>query len=70
MRKLDDTLELLKLLECILDELNSKYGNEKELCLYCHSDIYDTSGIVHREKCVILRLRKLIWKSGNAGRRN
>ena len=50
--------DLLRELEILLDDLNSRYGNEKELCLYCHSNEYDSSGIVHDEKCIIIRLRK------------
>ena len=53
-------MNLLEEAETILDELNSKYGNKKELCLYCHSDIYSSSGIIHDEECIILRLRRCI----------
>jgi len=53
-------IKLLREVEIILDELNSKYGNEKELCLYCHSVIYGASGIIHDEECIILRLRRCI----------
>ena len=59
----------LKEIEAILDALNGRYGNEKELCIYCHSNKYDASGIIHEEKCPILRLRRLIWKSGNVEKR-
>jgi hypothetical protein len=49
--------DLLIQVHTYLDLINSKYGNEKELCLYCHSNLIDYSGIVHTKDCVISKLR-------------
>jgi hypothetical protein len=55
--KYDETIKLLH--DCI-DELNNKYGNEKELCLCCHSNIADTNGIKHEEDCPLSLARRII----------
>jgi hypothetical protein len=43
-----------------LDEVNSNYGNELELCLFCHSNKINHKGIIHSENCIVKRLRYLI----------
>jgi len=54
-KKLDSLLEEV---EIILDSLNGRFGDERELCLYCHSNKWSSYGIIHTDKCIITRLRK------------
>jgi hypothetical protein len=50
--------DLLSEIENVLDDLNSRFGDEKELCLFCNSNQYSSvSGVIHSENCLILRLR-------------
>jgi len=58
-----ETIPILNLAHNALDAINGKLGNEQELCLFCHSNLADGSGIIHRENCVILLVRKAL-KSG------
>jgi hypothetical protein len=53
--------DLLSEIENVLEDLNSRFGDEKELCLFCNSNQYSSvSGVIHSENCLILRLRKIL----------
>lgn len=63
--KVDETIAeryngIIKSLHDCLDELNNKYGNEKELCLCCHSNILDGNGIKHTENCPLQIARRVV----------
>lgn len=51
---------LLRDSETELDKQNYDYGRKEKLCLYCGSQEYKGEGIVHRNHCLILRLREVI----------
>ncbi len=55
--------EALRKAHDALDFINGKWGTKQELCLFCHSDKYDASGIVHRVKCPIAESRKALAKA-------
>ena len=46
-----------------LDRQNGKYGNETELCLYCHSKETDGFGIKHEMWCPIQKARNALAKA-------
>lgn len=46
------------LAKVIHDELDDMNGNEGDLCLFCKSTDYDGNGIIHKDSCLILKLRK------------
>ena len=52
----------IEVIETILDNLN---GKQAELCLFCGSKEYNGQvGIVHKEDCIIIELRKHINNKG------
>jgi hypothetical protein len=57
-----DLLPLLVSIHNFLDELNSKYGDARELCLYCHSKDIDNRGIIHKQDCIIRQIRIILDK--------
>ena len=43
-----------------LDKLNSNYGFKNDYCIFCHSNIYNGKGIIHKRNCIIQQLRNKI----------
>ncbi len=58
--KVAELIRLLKITENSMDMLNGAQGNEVELCLFCHSNRVDSSGIVHDDSCPIVLLRQVL----------
>ncbi len=54
--------ELLIMAESYFDKLNGEYGNEKELCLYCHSSKVYGLGIDHEDNCLVSLIRQALSK--------
>ena len=51
----------LERIEKQLDDANAQYGDERALCLYCHSNEYNGKvGIIHEQDCAIMLLRNMI----------
>lgn len=51
----------LKEIEYIMDRANGEFGTKESYCLFCNSKEYNSKvGIIHKEQCIILRLRKAI----------
>ena len=49
--------EQLAVMENSMDKVNGELGWANRLCLFCHSDSYDGSGIVHKVTCPIAKSR-------------
>ena len=48
-------------IEYLLDKVNAEFGTKENYCLFCKSNKYNSKvGIVHKEKCIIMRLREVI----------
>jgi len=58
-----DMYEALKIANDFLDRQNGVYGNETELCLYCHSKEFGGFGIMHEARCPIQKAREAIAKA-------
>ena len=56
-RVLKEVLIGLKNIEEKADKLN---GNKGNLCLFCDIDKHDCMGIIHKDDCLIIDMRKLI----------
>ena len=55
------TLNFLKWLEEQMDNYNGENGTNKELCCFCKAiDHNGEVGIIHKENCPIIKLRKEI----------
>jgi hypothetical protein len=57
---LDRIIDETKRIEVVMDIVNCDYGTQKEFCIFCKSDKYNSKvGIVHKENCEIIRMRKI-----------
>ena len=48
---------MLKELHDACDNLNALMGTPESLCVFCHSQYYDGSGIIHKSDCVMVKVR-------------
>ena len=54
-----ETLDFMKWLEEQMDNYNGENGTNKALCCFCESiDHNGEVGIIHKESCPIIKLRK------------
>jgi len=71
-RKIYHNIPVIKVkdLEKYLDNLNYEKGNKDRLCLFCGSNEYNSKvGIIHKDNCIIIRLREVL-KNGRKNKRS
>jgi hypothetical protein len=55
-----DYKKALQELHDACDEMNNQCGDEKELCLFCHSSETNCYGINHYLTCPLVQARKVL----------
>lgn len=56
----DGRLTLLSDAHDLLDAVNARSTSSQPSCTWCYASGYDGLGLIHTERCIIVRLRRAI----------